>query len=341
MSEAKYEELIIPIGEMLPGDEVLSSSGEWIKARLLPVQTKRMYRVLTSVGTVDCSFDHQWRLIEKRPLQRDAAALQDDLNRFFADDTDAGIAKKISDGFKEYTAKHGSVEEYEEGAIVLSTVEIFNNKEKYIGWDIGLKGSGVELVGVEMLEEEKCRCLEVDADDHQFVILAERGENSSIGVGANTLDNIEISGGASGVGKVSEKRLCPVLTRNCLGRIVAGRASSGVASQMMLGDSSALAIPSRKGTGIVAMNGEKVHLQYYFAEENPSAGKSWLTDWYRDHGMDKLGFPVGESGEIDPNDVSLGDDMEEFSLSDSDQHFEFEDTTKDIINRKDQHFEEV
>ena len=66
-----------------------------------------------------------------------------------------------------------------------------------------------------------------------------------------------------------------------------------------------------------------------------------LEKWYADRGFDKLGYPIGEDNTIDPNDISLGEDEEEFSLKDSDQHFEFEDNSKDVINRKEQHFENI
>lgn len=336
MSEIEHEEMIIPIGEMLPGDKVLSSSGEWIKARLLPVQTKQMYRVLTSAGAVDCSFDHQWTLFENPHLKTDLVAPEEhsgSINNY--------SINSIVENLKEYSRDHNPIKEVTTEGEVLSTVEIYNSLEKYHGWSIGLKESGVVLLDVVMLEEEKCRCLEVDAEDHQFVILAERATPLESGE-INTGDTVDIKRGVEvDDGEIAKEELLPLISRNCQTRLVAGRLSQ-IASSMALGDSSATTIDgTHKGAGIVSVNNVKSNVQYYYAEENLSTGVSWIRDWYRDHGMNDMGYPLGESLESDLNDVFLGEDLEEFSLSDSDQHFEFDGTTKDVINRKDQHFEEI
>lgn len=185
----------------------------------------------------------------------------------------------------------------------LSTVELYGSLDQFKGCKIGTP-DGASLENVTVLENGLCRCIEVkDSDDHQFLIYTDEGKE--------------------------------IFTRNCQTRIVCGKLDP-IASQMALKNSLATTVDgSHKGAGIMSVAGVMTSIQYYFEDH------SWLEKWYTDRGFDKLGYPIGEDNTIDPNDISLGEDEEEFSLKDSDQHFEFEDNSKDVINRKEQHFENI
>lgn len=182
-----------------------------------------------------------------------------------------------------------------------SSVELFGQLDKFRGSNIGLE-DGPRLLDVISLGEAECRCIEVlDSEDHQFEIITDDGLG--------------------------------LFTRNCGGRLVCGRISA-IASQMALGNSLGTVIDgSHKGAGIASINNISTSLQYYF--ENTS----WIDDWYSKHGMDNKGYPLDSPNRaLSPEDIHLGEDEEEFSISDSDQTFTFEDSSKDVINRKEQKF---
>lgn len=254
----EYDEIIVNIGDMKDGDLVLGTDGEWHSIKLLPIQTKTLYKVNTSLGSVASSYDHYWVI--------------------FDDDGDSRE---------------------------LSTVELYGSIKQFKGCYIGVS-NGAKLLSIDMLDEGRCRCIEVqDSDDHQFMIYTDTG---------NT-----------------------IFTRNCQQRIVCGQLGS-MASQMALGNSLATTIDgSHKGAGIISANNVISNCQYYFEDTK------WIEKWYADRGMDRNGYPIGESSNngADEEDISLGDDDEELSITDSDQHFEFEDKSKDVINRKEQKFENL
>lgn len=183
-----------------------------------------------------------------------------------------------------------------------STIELNNDFLRYKGKEIGYHGSHVYLEQIEFERVGQCRCLIVkDTYDHQFQILTDENK--------------------------------PVFTHNCQTRIVCGQLG-GVASQMALGNSLATTIDgSHKGAGIVSINNVTTPVQYYYADT------SWIKDWYRERGFDENGYPLNNVNEEET--VSLGDDEEEIDLKAQDQHFEFADVEKDIINRKEQKFRNV
>lgn len=183
---------------------------------------------------------------------------------------------------------------------VFSTIEIFNDFEKYKGSNVGEKdGPILEEIAYEKVG--KCRCISLDTEDHLFQVLTDEGKR--------------------------------IWSRNCQGRLVCGKLGS-IASGMALGNSLATTIDgSHKGAGMVAFNGEIQNIQYYFEDQ------SWISKWYKEHGMDEKGYPIGcQEKEYE---VLLGDDEEEFSISDNDQHFEFSGIEKDVLNRKEQKFENL
>lgn len=184
----------------------------------------------------------------------------------------------------------------------LSTSEIYGILDELKGWNIGVE-DGATLLDLEMLEEGECRCISVkDSDDHQFLIFTEEGN--------------------------------PIFTRNCQARIVCGQLGS-TASKMALGNHLATTIDGdHKGAGIVSINNVKTNCQYYFAKPE------WIENWYADRGFDKNGYPIGDY-EVTDEEISLGDDDEELVIGNNNQHFEFEDNEKDVINRKEQNFENI
>lgn len=188
------------------------------------------------------------------------------------------------------------------GRIELSTVEIYGEIEKRVGSIVGAEDSGVCIKDVVQYGYGKCRCIEVqDSEDHQFEIFTDKGEK--------------------------------VFTRNCQVRMSCGRLDT--TASLMCHDSSIATTTdgNHKGAGVYQVNGQSTSVQFYYEEPE------WLDKWYENHGFDVKGFPIGES--LEEETISLGEDEEEFSISDNDQHFEFEKEAKDIINRKEQKFENV
>lgn len=183
---------------------------------------------------------------------------------------------------------------------VFSTIEMFNVFEKYKGSNVG-KENGPILEEIIYEGVGKCRCISLDTEDHLFQILTDEGKG--------------------------------ILSHNCAGRLVCGQLGS-IASGMALGSSLATTIDGKhKGSGLVSFNGNISNVQYYFENQK------WILDWYKKHGKDEKGFPIGYKEK--EYEVLLGDDEEEFSISDNDQHYEFSNIEKDVINRKEQKFENL
>lgn len=64
MADKDYETIAVPISEIKDTDLVLGTDGEWHKQTPLPVQEKCLYKVITSAGSVNCSYDHYWVIFE-------------------------------------------------------------------------------------------------------------------------------------------------------------------------------------------------------------------------------------------------------------------------------------
>ena len=143
-------------------------------------------------------------------------------------------------------------------AVDLTTADISYKIDLYRGCHVG-KEDGPTIVNSEYIDMMKCRCIQVDNEDHQFEVLTDEGN--------------------------------AILTRNCAGRLVCGRLGS-TASQMALGNSLATAIDGeRKGAGIVSVNGVMSNIQYYF--ESPE----WIDKWFESHGLDRNGYEIGKEEE--------------------------------------------
>lgn len=154
----------------------------------------------------------------------------------------------------------------------------------------------VELLGIKRLEgKRRVRCIAVDSPDHLFKIYTDKG-----------------------VG---------LFTSNCQNRVVAGRVNS-TQSMMALGNTLGTAIRGDiKGRGIVSVNGILENLQIYF--ENPS----WLTQWYRDRGMNECGYDGTESDE-----EIIVDGEEDIVTTNSKLDMTFEDIHKEVNSYVDQNF---
>lgn len=322
MSEDKldgYERVITTIGELQDGDLVKGTDGKWHKMKLLPLQNKQLYRVKTTDGSIVASYDHQWvlygyydytetdnklkssGLLEGLEDTRSTTVRSED-NHSLEDLTEssAEIHRVVKNSLEESANNVDSPKE-DIDRLELSTVEIYGEIDKFTGWHVGVE-NGPEIVDVDMLDEGECQCIEVDSEDSQFEVITDEG-----------------------------KRL---FTHNCAARFICGRLG-GIASQMALGSSLATAIDgSRPGAGIVSINNVLSYVQYYFTNSI-----DWIKDWYKSHGKDELGYPIGQSDSAE--EITLGDDDEEISLSDNDQNFEFDGISKNVISRKEQKFREV
>lgn len=264
------DRIVTTIGDLRDNDLVKGTDGRWHKIRVLPIQEKQLYRLVSSAGSVVASYDHQWVLYGHYDY-----SLSDAID---GEHTSSDILDRVE----------------------LSTVEIYGDSQ-FIGWSIGVP-DGPVVQSVEMLEPGSCRCIEVlNSDDNQFEVITDTGER--------------------------------LFTHNCSVRIACGRLG-GIASQMALGNSLGTTISGDiPGAGIVSINGVLEHVQYYF-----TGGLDWLKDWYKSHGKNDMGY---SSSELTDEELTLGDDDEELSLSADDQSFEFEDSQKTVINRKEQKFREV
>ena len=69
--EEKYQELIVDIGELQPGDQVMGTDGKWHDIEILPIHIpKRMFEITfeNNFGGIKCSGDHMWTLFN--PINR-------------------------------------------------------------------------------------------------------------------------------------------------------------------------------------------------------------------------------------------------------------------------------
>ena len=185
--------------------------------------------------------------------------------------------------------------------VTVTMAEIYGDLKRFKGMRIGTL-EGPIITGAEMLEKAECRCIKVkDTKDQQFQILTEQGN--------------------------------PIFTHNCQMRMVCGRLDT-TASLMALDNSLATAIDKdRKGAGLVSSNAIVSNCQYYYAKPE------WIDDWYKKHGMDNKGYFKRTAEE--EHSITLGDDEEEFSLSDNDVSYELDNVEKDIKNRQEQKFHNV
>lgn len=181
-----------------------------------------------------------------------------------------------------------------------STEHIYKNIDRFKGVSVGIK-NGAYLIDIKPLSVDKCRCIRVDSDDHQFAVLTDRGKK--------------------------------LFTSNCAGRIACGNVSS-VASQMALDNSLGTTIKGdHKGAGIYSVNKEMTNIQFYYADQK------WIKDWYNERGLDDKGYPQDKKEEGRP--IVLDDEDEELHLSHDNITYEFQDEKKEIANQKEQHFETV
>lgn len=299
-----YQDVSTTIGELQDGDLVMGTDGKWHEITILPIETKELFNFCTSAGNVICSYDHQWSLFED---------------------------------------KSGETYGYDIRPAI-STIEILGMGDKFIGYHVGTE-DGPVLLSLESIGEGQCRCIEVHGSkDHQYLIetipneeqtqpneiIASSGECDGSSdsekeyFDADTIDPLMN-------GTISEEIKNEIFTHNCQARMGLGTMPA-MSSQMCFGNSLGTSIPPRKGAGAFQLlSSISTFLQFYFSKD-----QTWIVDWYRDHGMDKLGFPVSQGRE--EFEVSLGEEDEEFSIGDNDQHFEFEDFEKDVINRKEQKF---
>lgn len=258
------EEIITTMGELQDGDLVQGVDGKWYPCKILDIQEKPMYRVVTSSGSVECSFDHDWILFEKKK--------NGDLDVFG----------------KQY-----------------STQEIFDDFEHFKGWKVGI-AEGPELLHMESIGENQCRCIQTDAPSHQFAIKGFYDQNS-------------VSEGGK------------IFSRNCQGRLLCGRASTAAASMMLFGTVLGLSVESRKGAGLISSAGVMSNIQYYYSDPK------WIENWFADRGLDKNGKVPGEAYE---QEINLNGE-EEFSIRDNDEVYKFDDIQKEVLNKHEQKFENI
>lgn len=128
-----------------------------------------------------------------------------------------------------------------------------------------------------------------------------------------------------------------VYTHNCQFRLVCGRLGS-IASMMALGNTLATTISSNPGAGALASLGNVSILQHYFAETK------WISEWYRDRGMDEFGFALdGSDIETDSDEETgeLFEGEEEIDQTRTKTEIEFAGIKGEVDSTKDQQFEEV
>lgn len=179
-----------------------------------------------------------------------------------------------------------------------TTEEVYERRNEFRGYNLGVK-DGPILENVEEIGEKECRCIQTEAPGHLFEVYTSDGQ--------------------------------PIFSKNCSGRLVAGRLNS-TASLMALGNSLATGIDgNHKGAGIVSVDGQMSNVQYYYADP------SWIEEWFKARGMDKNGREPGKSQ--DKEIVLEGE--EEFSIRDGDEVYKFEDIEKKVVNKKEQKFENI
>ena len=122
-----------------------------------------------------------------------------------------------------------------------------------------------------------------------------------------------------------------LFVHNCQARMVCGRLN-GTASMMALGNSLATSIDgSKKGRGIVSVNGVMSNLQYYF--EKPE----WIEGWWNDRGLDNKGY---DNSEIQEEEIILSGE-EEINIVDEMVEYDFEGIHKEVNNAKKQEFDNI
>lgn len=184
----------------------------------------------------------------------------------------------------------------------LSTVEIYNCIERYRYSCVGIK-NGPLLLNITPDKHGKCRCINVDSEDSQFLIETDTGE--------------------------------PLFTHNCRMRIVCGNLDSTAFRMALDAPKTPLTEVDgdHKGAGVVGTDGKIKKIQYYYEDHK------WLEKWFAERGFDENGFPIGENEKEE--EIDLGSDEEEFNISDGDKHYEFENTAKDVSTRHEQTFRGV
>lgn len=81
-----FEEMIIDIGSLQDGDQVMGTDGEWHDISILPIHTpKSMYQIKFggNIGGVKCSGDHLWTLFDantKIPLVLETETIFNNIN---------------------------------------------------------------------------------------------------------------------------------------------------------------------------------------------------------------------------------------------------------------------
>lgn len=63
--DAEYTEIETSIEDLRDDDLVQGADGKWYPIKILDIQNKQLYNVITNKGTVQCSFDHEWTLYVK------------------------------------------------------------------------------------------------------------------------------------------------------------------------------------------------------------------------------------------------------------------------------------
>lgn len=129
----------------------------------------------------------------------------------------------------------------------------------------------------------------------------------------------------------------PTILRNNLGaRFFCGRATESGASQVALDNTLATTIePKPKGAGIIQIAGVPAFCRFYFSKFSD------LEDYYKERGLDELGYELGSSTEGANAPLEKLSGEEEIVTTPEQKVFEFEGEKAEIDRRKDQNWEEI
>ena len=154
--EAEYEEIITTIGELQENDLVMGTDNKWHKIKLMPIHIpERMFKFITTLGSVYCSGEHQWTLfgsgdISSLPI---VVATED-----MYDNNEKTI---ISDLIGLYVGKRPNNNLNLDGEININVENDILNKNKI-----------PQLVNIIEVEPKECRCIHIlGSEDMQYEII--------------------------------------------------------------------------------------------------------------------------------------------------------------------------
>lgn len=194
-----------------------------------------------------------------------------------------------------------------------SKIEVYNGNggcDCRDGHDDVFNGK-IYITNIKDIKPEPVMCISVDSKDQLFFAVAE-----------------EKNGTAN----------LPVLTHNCGFRFALGRLES-IPSRMALGSTIGTTIPQEpKGRAIAKTYGNLDFIQTFYSEV-----EDYLPQWYKDRGLNEDGYDPEDTlnGRVDPENVDLGEDNEEISITNNKTTIEFSGESITIDNTKEQKFEEV